>query len=161
MLCLYINQPLPFLDLIYHQAHREREARAKAGPIMDGPRQRNRVNYTIDDGVRKGSKRGGARGDQSDSDFEGGNDDGLSEDESVGDLTGKGKKVKGAKKEKVEKVGERVFSVLQAYSSMFKFIPLQNAVGILDTESCLSPAPRSRGSGARATFVLWRSACLF
>ena len=112
MLCLFINQPLPYL--ISFQAHREREARAKVGPIMDGPRQRNRVNYTIDDGLRKGSKRG-ARGDQSDSDFDGGNDDGLSEDESVGERAEKGKKVKGTKREKVEKVGERVSSVLQAY----------------------------------------------
>jgi len=79
---------------------------------MDGPRQRNRVNYaatgTPEDGKKKGSKRGGAaaaaaaaaRGIQSDSDFDGGNGS-SSDNESVEMLAGKGKRAKGEKKDKV------------------------------------------------------------
>ena len=75
---------------------------------MDGPRQRNRVNYaatgTPEEGKRKGSKRGGAaaaaRGIQSDSDFDGGNGS-SSDNESVEMLAGKGKRAKGEKKDKV------------------------------------------------------------
>ena len=124
---MYYQEPLhpltlvaPFLIAAHNhalpQAFREEQARALAGPIMDGPRQRNRVNYAVggdDRKVTKGGKGGKGKGrgsDGDDSDFGGkgtGSSSSSDEDEegAAGSTKKEGRRAeKAAKREKKEKV---------------------------------------------------------